>query len=113
MIDLIGKVALITGGSRGIGAATAHLLAQAGADISITYARDKKAAEKVRQEVKSFGPDCLIVRADAATAGDVRSAVTKTHKTFGTIDLLVNNAGIWTYGQIGKMTERQRDEPRD
>jgi len=113
MMDLTGKVALITGGSRGIGAATAELLARVGADIALTYASNKGAAERVASEVRSFGPDCLTLKANAAKMSDVRSAVKQTLKRFGRIDILVNNAGIWKYGAIGKMTERQWDETLD
>ncbi len=113
MIDLLGKVVLITGGSRGIGAATAHLLAQAGADIAITYKKDKKAAERVRKDVESLGPECLVVRADAAVARQVRTAVRTVHSHFGAIDILVNNAGVWTYGAIGSMKESVWDETLD
>src|SRR3972149_6327875 len=113
MMDLTGKVALITGGSRGIGAATAELLARVGADIALTYASNKGAAERVASEVRSFGPDCLTLKANAAKMSDVRSAVKQTLKRFGRIDILVNNAGIWKYGAIGKMTEQQWDETLD
>ncbi len=113
MLDLSGKVALVTGGSRGIGAAVAELLARVGADIVLTYASNKKAAERVASEVRSFGPDCLIVQANASRAVDVRRAVRTAIKRFGRIDILVNNAGIWTHGAIGKMTERTWDETMD
>lgn len=113
MIDLIGKVVLITGGSRGIGAATAHLLARAGADIAITYVRDKRAAEHVKKDVESLGPECLVVKADVASARDTRSAVKTVLAHFGSIDILVNNAGLWTYGAIGAMTEKNWDETLD
>ncbi len=113
MLDLSGKVAIVTGGSRGIGASVAELLARVGADIVITYNRDKRAADRVAREVRSFGPDCLVVRANVARAADVRRTVRTAIKRFGHIDILVNNAGIWTYGAIGKMPERVWDETLD
>jgi len=113
MIDLIGKVVLITGGSRGIGAATAHLLAQAGADIAITYAKDKRAADKVKKDVESLGPECLVIKADAGNARQAKSVARKVFDHFGAIDILVNNAGIWTYGAIGNMKEAVWDKTLD
>lgn len=113
MLDLSGKVALITGGSRGIGAATAHLLARAGADIAFTYASNTRAASTVEREVRSLGPHCLALRVYASRKQEVDAAVKRTLKTFGQIDILVNNAGIWTYGAIGAMSERVWDETID
>ncbi|MEK6651044.1 MAG: SDR family NAD(P)-dependent oxidoreductase [Bacteroidota bacterium] len=113
MLDLSGKVALVTGGSRGIGAAIAELLARVGADIVLTYASDRRSAERIAKEVRSFGPECLAIRANAVRASDVRRTVRATLKRFGRIDILVNNAGIWTYGAIGKMSERVWDETLD
>jgi len=113
MLDLIGKVVLITGGSRGIGAATAHLLAQAGADIAITYNKDKRAADRVKKDVESLGPECLVLKADAGNARQVKATVKKVHDHFRAIDILVNNAGVWTYGEIGKMKESVWDETLD
>ncbi len=113
MLDLIGKVVLITGGSRGIGAATAHLLAQAGADIAITYHGNKKAADRVVKDVTSLGPECLALKADVSNARQVKASVRKVHDHFGAIDILVNNAGVWTYGAIGKMKESVWTETLD
>ena len=113
MLDLSGKVALVTGGSRGIGAGVAELLARVGADVVLTYASNRIAAERVAKEIRSFGPRCLAVRADSSRSSDVRRAVRTAIKHFGHIDILVNNAGIWTYGAIGKMKERTWDDTMD
>jgi 3-oxoacyl-[acyl-carrier protein] reductase len=113
MIELSGKIALITGGSRGIGAACAEMLARAGADIVITYTKNKKAASEVQKRAEQFGVRCLVLKCDVASSSQVRNAVRNALKTFSRIDVLVNNAGIWTYGAIGEMTERQWDETMD
>ena len=109
-IDLMQKVALVSGGSRGIGAAIVKILAEAGADIAFTYITDKASAQQVKTAVEKFGRRCLVVKTSASSQNQVRHAVRKTVHKFGRIDILVNNAGIWKYGAIGKMTEKQWDE---
>jgi 3-oxoacyl-[acyl-carrier protein] reductase len=101
MIDLRGKTALVTGGSRGIGRATAVLLAKAGADVAITYQRQEKAALDVKSAVESWGRRCLALKAEISNQADVRRAVDEMVSALDRVDILVNNAGIWTYLEIG------------
>jgi 3-oxoacyl-[acyl-carrier protein] reductase len=90
---LEGKVALITGGSRGIGAAIAKRLAADGANVTITYTKGADAAESVVKEIERAGRKTIAIQADAADADAVKAAVEKTVATFGRLDVLVNNAG--------------------
>jgi len=105
MIALTDQVVIITGGSRGIGAAAAVLFAKAGADVVITYTKNAKAAAAVVTSVKKLGRDAISIKADVGKASSAKSVVARTMKHFGRIDILVNNAGIWTYGAIGSMKE--------
>jgi 3-oxoacyl-[acyl-carrier protein] reductase len=90
---LEGKIALITGGSRGIGAAIAKRLAADGAKVAITYAKGADAATSVVKEIERDGGKALAIQADAADADAVKAAVEKAVATFGRLDILVNNAG--------------------
>jgi 3-oxoacyl-[acyl-carrier protein] reductase len=91
---LAGKVALVTGGSRGIGAAIAKRLAAEGASVALTYSASHGKADEVVCSIEAAGGKALAIKADAADTEAVRLAVAKTVGTFGGIDILVNNAGI-------------------
>lgn len=110
MFGIEGKVALITGASRGIGAATAIYMAKAGTIVVINYREREREARKVGEEVEREGAKFLLVKADVSSKADVERMVEKVLENFGRIDILVNNAGIWTYGEIGNMPEEVWDE---
>src|ERR1700731_2561307 len=93
MSKLTEKVALVTGGSRGIGAAIAKRLAKDGATVAITYAKDDKAASAVVKAIEREGGKAIAIQADAADVEAVKAAVEKTVATFGRLDVPVNNAG--------------------
>ena len=100
MPALSGKSAIVTGGSRGIGAAIAKRLAKDGADVAITYSSSPDRAEKVVDEIVKEGGKALAIKADSADQIAVRQAVQEAAKKFGKIDVLVNNAGVLALGKI-------------
>jgi len=102
-LRLSGKVALVTGGSRGIGFATAKILSENGATVVIT-AKDQKRLEKSTLEI----PDGIGIAADIRNRNDVRNVVNKTVEKFGRLDILVNNAGI--FPKIKLLHEIDEDE---
>jgi 3-oxoacyl-[acyl-carrier protein] reductase len=110
MISLAGRKALITGGSRGIGRATAVLMAKAGADVAINFVHRPDAAEEVRKAVAALGRECLVVKADLGHEEEARKLVVAAVEKWRRIDILVNNAGIWTYGEMGVIDASIWDE---
>lgn len=98
---LANKVALVTGGSRGIGAAIARRLARDGADVAISYSASAASAEALAEELKGMGVRAAAFQADQAEPTQVEALVNNAARQFGKLDILVNNAGVFVVGQIG------------
>jgi 3-oxoacyl-[acyl-carrier protein] reductase len=114
MINLAGKTAIITGASRGIGAATAIKFAEAGArGVVINFNRDDEAANRVADQCEKLGAEAIAFRADVSRRASVEKMVKAAITRFGSLDILVANAGIWKEAAIEAMTESQWDETID
>jgi 3-oxoacyl-[acyl-carrier protein] reductase len=101
---LDGKVALVTGGGRGIGAAVALRLAQEGADVALTFQRDRQRADDVVDQVKAVGRRAIAVQADSADPAALTAVVDRTADELGRLDVLVNNAGAFLLGPLEQLT---------
>lgn len=112
MISLAGKAALITGGSRGIGAAAVKMFAQAGADVIFNYAKAKEAAQQVEQEAAKHGTRVEAFKADVGKHAENKRLVEHCIARLGRLDILVANAGVWNQEDlpIEKMSEKQWDD---
>src|SRR5437763_8611289 len=112
MISLAGKAALITGGSRGIGAAAVKMFAQAGADVVFNYTKAKDAAEQVQQEAGKHGTRVEAFKADIGKHADNKKLVDFAISRLGRLDIVVANAGVWNLDDlpIEKMSEKQWDD---
>lgn len=102
---LAGKVAVVTGASKGIGASIARHLAAEGAAVVVNYSSSKAGADKVVAEIASAGGKALAVQADVAKAADITRLFDETKKSFGRLDILVNNAGIYEFSPLEGITE--------
>jgi 3-oxoacyl-[acyl-carrier protein] reductase len=107
---LEGKVALVTGGSRGIGRAIAISLAEAGANVVVNYAGNEAAAAEVAAHIESMGRKALVIKANVGNSSEVDAMVKQTLEVFGQLDILVNNAGITRDNLIMRMKDDEFDE---
>jgi 3-oxoacyl-[acyl-carrier protein] reductase len=107
MNELTGKVAVVTGASKGIGAGIAKGLAAAGAAVVVNYASSKEGADRVVAEVVSNGGKAIAVQGDVSSAADVKRLFEETEKVFGSLDVLVNNAGIYKFEPLESVAEAE------
>jgi 3-oxoacyl-[acyl-carrier protein] reductase len=102
---LSGKVALITGASKGIGAAIATHLAAEGASVVVNYSSSKEGAAKIVAEITGKGGKAVAIQGNVSKADDIKHLLAETKKAFGQLDILVNNAGIYEHQSVGQITE--------
>jgi 3-oxoacyl-[acyl-carrier protein] reductase len=107
MSKLTGRVAVVTGASKGIGAGIAKALAAAGASVVVNYASSKEGADKVVADITGKGGKAIAVKGDVAKAADVQQIFAETKKAYGKLDILVNNAGIYDFKPLEAITEEQ------
>ena len=107
MSKLLGKVAVVTGASKGIGAGIAKRLAAEGASVVVNYASSKKDAERVVNEITNAGGKAIAVQGNVAKADDVEKLFKETKKSFGTVDVLVNNAGVYEFAPLENVSETE------
>ncbi len=107
MSDLKGKVAVVTGASKGIGAGIAKSFAAAGASVVVNYASSKEGADRVVKEITASGGKAIAVQGDVAKAADVKRLFAETRKNFGKLDVLVNNAGIYNFAPLESVSESE------
>ena len=113
MNDVQNRVALVTGGSRGIGAGIAKALARAGANVAVNYRAQADAAHAVCREILAIGRKAVAIQADVSISADVQRMVAEVESSLGAIDILVNNAGIAQPRKLQEITEAEWDEILD
>ena len=107
MSDLKGKVAIVTGASKGIGAGIAKGLAAAGAAVVVNYASSREGADRVVADIMAKGGKAIAVQGDVADAADEKRLFEQTRTSFGKLDVLVNNAGVYQFDPLEKVTEKE------
>ena len=105
MGELSGKVAIVTGASKGIGAAIARRFAEAGAAVAVNYASDKAGADRLVEEIKRSGGKAVAIQANVTKSADVKRLFAETTARLGAPSILVNNAGVFTFGPLEAVTE--------
>ncbi|GBF38493.1 SDR family NAD(P)-dependent oxidoreductase [Leptospira johnsonii] len=105
MSQLKGKVAVVTGASKGIGASIAKTLGSAGASVVVNYSSSKEGADKVVAEIEKSGGKAIAVQGDMSKSSDVKRLFSETKKTFGSLNILVNNAGVFEFAPLEAVTE--------
>jgi len=107
MTTLTGKVAIVTGASKGIGAGIAKLFAQSGASVVVNYSTSKDAAHALVAEIKGSGGKAVAIQADFSKTADIQRLFEESKRAFGTLDILVNNAGVYAFGPLESATEQE------
>ena len=107
MSDLKGKVAIVTGASKGIGAGIAKGFAAAGAAVAVNYASSREGADRVVADITAQGGKAIAVQGDVSKAADVKRLFEQTRASFGALDVLVNNAGVYRFDPLETVTEKE------
>ena len=107
MGELNGKVAVVTGASKGIGAGIAKRFGEAGASVVVNYASSKEGADKIVAEITKGGGKAIAVKADVSKAAEVKKLFDETKRAFGKLDVLVNNAGVFRFAPLDQVTEEE------